>query len=210
MASKIKLFLSFAVLSFFLSFIAVPTADAGEKQTYTPESVAASIYKIQAYQNGDAQWSGTGWMLGPDTMISAGHVCDPEGEDGFTFRAISKWNQEYPLTVKRFSRDPDLCVLEAKHVPFGMVLNKLTFNPPYGATIWYSGAPIGLFGDGTVPFAKGYYIGGNKAMIAGYGGASGSPMYTENGVFGVLVAGWRGTHLIQFVPAIALYQFLHE
>jgi hypothetical protein len=69
---------------------------------------------------------------------------------------------------------------------------------------------VGVFGDGTVPFAEGVYIGGYKAMIAGYPGASGSAMYTKNGVFGVLVAGYRGTHLIEFVPAWAVAQFLKE
>jgi hypothetical protein len=82
--------------------------------------------------------------------------------------------------------------------------------PAYGGKLWYSGAPVGVFGDGTVPFAEGYYIGGYKMMIAGYGGASGSPVYTQAGVIGVLVAGWRGTHLVVFVPAAAVAQFLRE
>jgi hypothetical protein len=172
--------------------------------------VAKSIYKIQAYQNGEKQWSGSGWMVGKDHMITAGHVCDAEGEDGFTFRAINQWNQEYPVKVAKFSREPDLCLISAPNVPVGLGLGRLSSDISYGDSLWYSGAPHGIFGDGTVPFARGYYIGGNKMMIAGYPGSSGSVVYTRAGVVGVLVAGWRGTHILVFEPAWAIYQFLKE
>lgn len=211
MVSKIKLFFAFAILSLFLSSIGIKPATAdGGAEIYTPASVAGSIYKIQAYQNGEPQWSGSGWMIGKDRMVTAGHVCDTEDQDGFTFRAISQWNKEYPISVIKFSRDPDLCLIEAKYVPVGIGLNQRAKTPAYGDELWYSGAPHGIFGDGVLPFAKGFYIGNNHMMIAGYPGASGSVVYTRDGVVGVLVAGFRGTHVLVFEPAWALAQFLRE
>lgn len=208
MANKLKYICSILVLALCFSLF-TPIASAGPVAAYTPVDVQHSVFMIKAYQNGEPQWSGTGWKIKEGYLLTAGHVCDPEGQDGFTFRAVSKWNQEYPLQVVKFAHDPDLCLLSAPHIP-GPILPKLIDVPDYGSTIWYSGAPVGVFGDGTVPFGRGFYIGGNKAMIAGYSGASGSPMYTEKGVFGVLVAGWRGTHLIVFEPASAVAQFLRE
>lgn len=212
MVDKLKLFLSFLVLTLCFSLIGtgVQAADAGAKKVYTPETVMASIYMITAYQDKEPQWTGTGWMVGPARMVTAGHVCDTSGEDGFTFRATNRWNQEYPIKVIKFSRDPDLCLIDATNVPTGMGLSNLIAHAQYGEKLWYSGAPVGVFGDGTVPFAQGYYIGGYKVMIAGYPGASGSPIYNERGVVGVLVAGFRGTHLIVMEPAWALYEFLKE
>lgn len=205
MANKLKSLLCFLVLLCLFS----GSATASQSAEYTPSGVKDSVYKIVALQNGEQQWSGTGWKLSDGSMMTAGHVCDTEGQDGFTFRAINRWNQEYPVKVVKFSRDPDLCLISAPHVP-GPTMNRFTAVPLYGSPIWYSGAPVGVFGDGTVPFAQGAYIGGNKAMIAGYPGASGSAMYTRDGVFGVLVAGYRGTHLIVFVPSSAVLQFLRE
>lgn len=209
MPSKIKAFLCFLFLTCFLSGSAFSAATASTVDSYTPEGVVNSVYKIVAIQDGDTQWSGTGWKVSEGFMMTAGHVCDTEGQDGFTFRAIGRWNQEYPVTVVKFSRDPDLCLISAPHLP-GPSMSRFSVMSYYGADLWYSGAPVGVFGDGTVPFAKGVYIGGNKAMIAGYPGASGSAIYTKDGIVGVLVAGYRGTHLIVFVPAAAVYQFLAE
>ena len=208
MASKFKYALSLLLLV--LTFWScAPAAQAAPVKAYTPDAVKDSVYMIYAYQDGHVQWSGTGWKIAEDALVTAGHVCDTEGEDGFKFRAISRWNQEYPVTVARFSREPDLCIMLAPHIPGG-ALSELTWNPGYSEPVWYSGAPVGVFGDGTVPFAQGFYIGGNKCMIAGYPGASGSPMYTEDGVFGILVAGWTGTHIIEFVPAYVLVGWLKE
>lgn len=204
---RIKTLFSFAVLALVLGLF-VP-AQAAPVADYTPESVVGSVYMIKAFQNGEAQWSGTGWKLGEGLMMTAGHVCDTEGEDGFTFRAISRWNQEYPIKVIKFSRDPDLCLLSAPHLP-GASMARLVGVPAYGEKVWYSGAPVGVFGDGTVPFAEGFYLGGYRAMIAGYPGSSGSAMYTKDGVFGVLVAGFRGTHIMVFEPSWAIEQFLKE
>lgn len=208
-ASKLKPLFSFVILTLLFGLFVPHQVMARGVQEYTPSSVKDSVYKVIAYQAGDKQWSGTGWKVADGLMMTAGHVCDTEGEDGFTFRAISRWNKEYPLEVIKFSRSPDLCLMRAKNVP-GVPMDWLVKTPEYGETVWYSGAPAGVFGDGTVPFARGVYIGGYRAMIAGYPGASGSAMYTREGVFGVLVAVWRGTHLVEFVPSWAIIQFLKE
>lgn len=203
MKNSFKSFLIFLFLALFFSGAAV-----AQPIPLTPSGVQPSVYKIMAYQDGVKQWSGTGWMVAEGKMMTAGHVCDDEGELGFTFRAFNKWNQSYPVKVIRFSHDPDLCIMDAKNVP-GTPLS-LTLPPSYGSTVWYVGAPLGIYGDGVAPFAQGFYIGHNMCMIAGYPGASGSPMFTEDGVFGVLVAGWRGTELIEVESFFSIAEFLSE
>lgn len=203
---KKKIAALFILLTLFFS-AGVATASVDE---YTPESVVGSVYKIAAIKGGVPQWHGSGWKISEGVLMTAGHVCDTEGEDGFKFRAISRWNQEYPLAVVKFSRDPDVCIMHAPYLP-GEALNRLVFAPPkYGSDLWYSGAPHGIFGDGTVPFARGYYIGGDRMMIAGYPGASGSIVYNRSGIVGILVRGWRGTHLIEFENAYEIWRFLKE
>lgn len=206
---KSKIIAAFACLALVFSSIgwAGPHAhNAGWQGRMTPASVVDSVYKITAIQNGVQQWSGTGWMVDKDRMMTAGHVCDTGDEDGFTFRAMNRNNQSYPIKVIKWAADPDLCIMEAKHVP-GAPLG-LGPKPAYGDPVWYVGAPHGIFGDGSAPLSRGYFIGGDKAMIAGYPGASGSPIFTTDGVFGVIVAGWRGTEMMVFENWYEIVDFL--
>ena len=190
-----------------------PPATVGQFRTaveYTPENVVSGVYKLEVSIDGEKEWSGTGWKIDPDHMMTAGHVCDPDGNAGvLTIKAISRWNAEYPVKVVKFSRTPDLCLLDAANVP-GFNFDNFVKVPTYGADVWYLGAPHGVWGDGTAPFAKGFYIGGKRMMIAGYPGASGSPVFTKDGVFGILVRGYRGTHLIEFETAADIALFLTE
>lgn len=165
---------------------------------YTPVTVVDSVYQLKA-----PDWTGTGWKIDATHMMTAGHVCD--GADELT--AVSRWNAEYPVKIIKFSREPDLCLIDAEGVP-GPGLDKMVRIPAYGDEVWYLGAPHGVWGDGTAPFGKGFYIGGERMMIAGYPGASGSPVFTRDGVFGILVRGFRGTHLIEFETAAEIAAFL--
>lgn len=202
--SKLKTAALFLFLTLFLG--STPAPAGPQDAALTPVTVAPSVYMIKAFQHGDPQWSGTAWKAAEGQMITAGHVCDTDDEDGFTFRVYNKWNQSYPVKVIKFSRDPDLCLIDAKNIP-GEPLN-LTLIPHYGDPVWYVGAPLGIWGDGVAPMSKGWYLGGNKLMISGYPGVSGGPAFTEEGVFGVIVAGWRGTELMEFEPSWAVAEFM--
>lgn len=173
---------------------------------YTPESVESAVYKLEVEDSDGLGWIGTGWKIADDTLITAGHVCDPEGAAPLRIVAKSRWNLEYPVTVRAFSEVPDLCVLDAPDVP-GPALNRLVPLPAYGHDVWYVGAPKGVFGNGVAPFARGHYVGNKTLMIAGYPGASGSPVFLESGVVGVLVRGLRGTHLIEIESSADLQSF---
>ena len=71
------------------------------------------------------------------------------------------------------------------------------------------GAPLGIWGDGIAPFYRGNYVGGNAVAIPTAGGASGSAFFTEEGVFGVLVARARRFESVTyFVPLDELKGFL--
>ena len=171
----------------------------------TPEHVTGSVYKVTADLAGMPQWTGTAWKYDEGRFLSAGHVCDTNGAD-LRFTLIDSKDNVYPAQVVRFDAKVDLCIMSAVGVP-GLSL-KFGVEPGYGADVWYTGAPNGVWGAGIIPFARGYTIGGHAMMIAGYGGASGSPVYDHNGVFGVLVSGWRGTHLINYVEVARIKAFL--
>lgn len=177
---------------------------------YTPASVVDAVFKLYATRDGLPAWTGTGWKIDADHMMTAGHVCDNEESTAkLELTAETRWNARYPVKVLRFSRTPDLCVLDASEVP-GPAMDQLVKVPTFGDEVWYLGAPHGVWGDGTAPFAKGFYIGGKRMMIAGYPGASGSPVFTKDGVFGILVRGYRGTHLIEFETAADITLLLTE
>lgn len=199
---RIKLGIVALFLCLFFSAVAAASVPGG---AYSAGTVEPSVYMIKAFQGGDLQWSGTGWKIAEGYLMTAGHVCDTQDEDGFSFRAMNRHNQSYPVQVVKWAHDPDLCILKANNIP-GDTLG-ITARPKYGDAVWYVGAPLGIYGDEVAPLAKGYYIGGNMAMIAGYPGVSGGPIFTQNGVFGVIVAGWRGTELMEFVPSSEIFDF---
>lgn len=191
------------------------SAGGAERGNYTPPEVMPSVYQLKVFdKDGDGMWSGTGWIVKPGYMMTAGHVCHVDGPDAHLtkFRAYNRWGQSYPVKPIKISfsdSSPDLCLMEAKNVP-GDGLDDIAPPPKYWDKLWYVGAPHGVWGEGTAPAAEGHYIGGDRMMIAGYPGASGSPVFTKDGIVGILVRGWRGTHLIEFETADEIKRFLAE
>lgn len=207
-----RLLLSLLLLLALLSGGGAPKVEAAPTSAY---DTAQATYKIVAYDSnpflrGEGLWSGTAWKVSPDEMVTAGHVCDPDGGPVPVFRVFNIKGQSWPAEVIAWERDDghDLCVLKAD--PPGPFLTLAPDLPAYDSPLFFVGAPYGIWGEDMRPIYHGRYAGGGLAVIGGGPGASGSAMQSEQGVIGVLVAGIPGTQLIFFIPLQALRAFLDE
>lgn len=185
------------------------------------KSAQPSVYMAIAYSGSEfggatPLWNGTAFKVGEDMALTAGHVCESENFFGEKIRPDfirlkDRFDGEWVAYPKRWVNDDDtdVCVLEARHLPGPSM--KMNVTPlEYLEPLAYVGAPHGVWGDGVAPYAEGKYVGGNMMMIAGYPGASGSPVFNEGGVVGILVAGYRGTHLIVMEPARDVIEFVSQ
>lgn len=150
----------------------------------TPSIVSQSTFKLMADEGG-----GTAWAVGPYHLVSAGHVCDMTGP----FRVEG--------TYRRFLATPvvwwhdgegkrDVCVLKTSIKMDSWLIIASTL-PEKGAKIGYVGYPMLQYGE-----FDGEYLGDldGKDTWNDYAfsapcapGASGSPVYSDKGVWGVLV-----------------------
>jgi hypothetical protein len=113
-----------------------------------------------------------------------------------------------PLAV---STDYDLCALIAFEV-VGPALPIARTAPYYDQPIAYVGAPATIYGDDMAPMFRGNYAGGSLVTAQTAKGASGSAVFTSDGVIGVLVGvspRFDGltfiesrTHLLQFMESL--------
>lgn len=183
----------------------VPAPQKSAVFKYTPESVVNSVYLVDIFTATGAQISsGTAWKYDEDIVISAGHVCDSPGH----FILTNYKGELFIARPIRFTEDPDLCIMSAPGVT-GPSLNRFA-SVDYGDEVWYTGAPRGLFGKGFAPFDKGHVAGEGVALLLADLGASGSPMYTKDGVVGVLVGTWGNTKIFKFETVDKLREFLSE
>ena len=157
----------------------------------TPKVASASTYRIF-----NTEVSGTAWAAGPGFVVTAGHVCEKGGP--FT---LSDGHFNYPAEPVVWVDGPipallgpygleDLCVLSTRAKVVPMII--APHMPRPGDTVWYTGYPRREFGT----FFGPYYgdLDGPESTMNDYAsgapcapGASGSAMYTEAGVWGVLV-----------------------
>lgn len=171
----------------------------------TPSRAVPSVFKITTSVSGLRESTGTAWIAhyshAFDTtyLITAGHVCnaeEPEREGERTYELESRLGKTYPAKeIKRIFQDRlddrwpiDLCLLLTPGF-ISQALPIMTREPYYGEKAYYVGAPRGIWGGGEAPLYVGHYAGGELVAITGTGGASGSALFTEEGVFGVYVAG---------------------
>lgn len=159
----------------------------------SPRSTADSTFMVTVSYDGEDQWMGTAWIVANEDdktqLVTAGHVCQDEPDAKFTVRNLTLMAQDgetFQAVERMHAEEPDLCLIEASG-NIGRRLPLAQFMPEYGSAVAYVGAPLGIWGGGLAPLYKGYYAGGNLVSIAAAGGASGSALYTLDGVFGVLV-----------------------
>lgn len=149
-----------------------------------PDVVSYSTFKIYM---GDGQ--GTAWAVDEHHLVTAGHVCERGGPGAVIMDGVRRYPAK-PVLWNYGSGEHDVCVLRteftlsrpliiAKSMP--KVGDKVAFvGYPYGEYIRSSGTFLGDT-DGEESY-------NNAAFTAPCGpGASGSPVYTSKGVWGVLV-----------------------
>lgn len=150
----------------------------------TPAVVSGATYRAMTPEGG-----GTAWAVGKHHLVSAGHVCEMEGP----FRMESQFRRFYATPVLWWKDGEglrDLCVLKTEIALDSWLILSSTM-PKKGDKIGYVGYPNLDYGEFT-----GFYLGdldGDENMNNDVStapcapGASGSAMYKEDGVWGVLV-----------------------
>lgn len=206
--------LSLLLLQFLLliSLLSCTPAYAGASERAADGTYQITAFESDPFGGGDSMWTGTAWKVSDTEMVTAGHVCDPDGGPAPVFRVFNTDGQSWPATVVKFDHNwftgSDLCVLKAS--PPGPALRLAPDMPAYDSPVFYVGAARGVWSDGMRPIFHGNYAGGNLVTIHGSPGASGSAMQSKDGVIGVLVAGIPGTGLIFIIPLADLRAFLDE
>lgn len=180
----------------------------------TPHSAAESTFLVNVVGVG----SGTAWIAkNGDTsvLITAGHVCEP----GALYVLRDRRGESHMAVLKATSPKYDLCALETFKV-IGRPLGLAPHEPELYDPVSYVGAPTGMFGCsvmlegdfcGFAPMYRGEYLGGNAVSAPTAPGASGSAIYADYGVIGVLTSvSMRFNSLTYFVPRAHLAEFLAE
>lgn len=175
------------------------------------DRAAGATYRVEISVAGIPLGSGTAWILKRTDdsveLMTAGHVCDTPGA---SFDLMGRDSKHYRAVVVSAAKEPDLCILRAEPETPGMPLGLALNMPDYGDTVSYVGAPLGIWGDGMAPYYVGHYAGADLVSIPGFGGASGSAVWTKEGVIGVLVSGYRAfPEMIHIVPLVEIRAFLN-
>lgn len=182
----------------------------------TPQVAERSTFLVEKSFGGVGIGTGTAWIVEHDHaytyLMTAGHVCDDMLAGMAEYKLIAKntpvkHHVEMAQQIIR-AKEPDLCILKAPG-DLGPSLLLSEGLPEYGEEIAYVGAPIGIYGQGVAPLYFGRYIGNRYISAPGFGGASGSAVFTPNGVFGVLVT-YNATfnNILGFVPIQEIEDFL--
>lgn len=150
-----------------------------------------------------SEWIGTAWTLESNgersVLVTAGHVCeqagdpDPEGTSEKIFAVSMRVTheaspKEYPVTLIQDSNDEvnDTCLIVVDLD--SPALSLADSEPSLGQRVLYVGYPAGSFA-----MVEGHYTGVTSdgytgASLTAAGGASGSPVLTDDGkVYGMLV-----------------------
>lgn len=160
-----------------------------------PETARTSVMTSSSSGSGTVFCSNAGRSL----VLTAGHVCDDEDDDvedskkGVTVQRVNGGTQPAKIIWKDL--DQDLCVLAVDAfvgpaAPLGQAA------PALGATVYFPGAPLGLFGNGAGFLGEGRYAGPHKEegvrriLVSGHSalGASGSGIFASGRLIGVLLS----------------------
>ncbi len=177
----------------------------------TPETAVDSTFRIET-DGLDMQplGYGTAWIAGFKEgytyLVTAGHVCV---EEAGSYKLLSRSGQNFTAVEVAQNDEVDLCLLKTLG-NIGPVLKIVGHYPEYGAKVSYVGAPLAMWGDdGLAPIYEGRYIGGAYVSAPTAPGASGSAIFTEEGVFAVLITVTRRFDSITgIVPPKDLVEFL--
>lgn len=172
-------------LSIRLSLLLLLNACYLAQYPVTPKVAEQAVFRV-TWDEG----YGTGWAVDKHHLVTAGHVCEEQSV------AYVVWGhlRRFPATVVIWEKGGglnDLCILHTE-VALDSWLVLADQMPAVGDKVAYTGYPAGEFDtypgiylgdlDGKEEHWNDYTISAPSAP-----GASGSPVYTPEGVIGVLV-----------------------
>lgn len=150
-----------------------------------------------------SEGTGTAFAVGPHTVITAGHVCYLEAAEGHENIWLRTGRVAIRAKMVAWEMTPDvsgdLCVLHTD-ADLGPGLILADAPPQFGAKDTVIGYPLGVF---TV--SHGTVVGPAVTTAPHDHGSSGAPMFTDRGVYGVVVQ--EGTAQC---PVSELRRFLDE
>jgi S1-C subfamily serine protease len=154
--------------------------------------VTHAVAESSTYEIDGGGYQGTAWKVAPSYVITVGHMCEVDA-DVFTVetklgRKVKADPVEYEMSL---SSGADVCVLHLRHDLPGDPLVLADHLPNVGTKDGYVGFPKGKWfsGEGEVVTFNdedGPSIGTTAPCNHG---ASGSAVFTKDGVYGVLVQG---------------------
>lgn len=173
-----------------LSLAACGNISRPTSPTEPPLDGTASTYKIITPEGAQC----TGWVIAPGYIATAGHCCDEEGEYSFIGTGGDEATGEvvfYEDKSQEGKAPLDHCLLKANG-PIAEPMPLAAEMPGDGQPVEFVGYPMGhLF------HSKGQYVGDADGPYQHYNdyfattpcdhGASGSAMYSADGVYGILV-----------------------
>lgn len=160
---------------------------------------------------------------GESLLLTAGHVCNSgfevpgldveikiEGLGPLHIRVMNQFGQSWPATMVKKSSNPDLCILKVQgHISRPLPLADAM--PEWSERVSYIGGPRGFYGEGVAMYYEGFYSGANVLSVFTAPGASGSPAFTKNGVFGVIVAVHQlSESIVMIVTLDRIKKFINE
>ena len=176
-----------AVLVLLLALFLAPT-QAGNTDIPRPvvEWVQANVVRVAVGFDG----GGTGFFIGPDTLLTACHVVQ-----GWQTIYIIKQDIRYPAEVQACDTDSDLALLKLENdIPDSLLTVIAKENPETGVTVYGSGHPFGLPLNivsghflGLGPFSNSLYMNTGHIMP----GDSGGPLLICDDYGQILVVGVR-------------------
>lgn len=144
----------------------------------TPDIATQGTYQVVS-----SQLSGTAWAVDEHNFITAGHVCEWGDQEVVLVsgaRRIPVERVTWSFEMK--TGGADICLLHSNY-PLATGLVLATEMPAVGTDVCYVGFPREVFVQ-----RCGHYIGNSETDISTDHGASGSPVFSKDGVFGVLVS----------------------
>tara|TARA_R110002020_G_scaffold472564_1_gene700830 strand:+ start:6082 stop:6972 length:891 start_codon:yes stop_codon:yes gene_type:complete len=147
-------------------------------------------------------------------ILTTGHTCNPQFGVPFglknvkvtqhTFVVDSDGKRHSTITVD-FDAKLDMCILHSKSLATPNMAINMGDGPEVGDKAYNYAAPVGVFGEKTVPVLEGRYSGKLWGMalytIPAIGGSSGSPIFdTQGEMIGMIHSVHSRFHHLSFSP----------
>ena len=162
--------------------------------------------------------SGSGAVVGPNKILTAGHICigiremldnaqQSDIHDKVTVTVHDDRGNVYGATDLNIHVSQDICLIKTDNTVLVDTIAIARSNPRRGKMVWGMMAPGGVSGPGLVPVVSGHYAGGDARTsiftIPAYPGASGGPILNASGeIIGLVSQINKNFHHIVISPSL--------